>query len=61
MQGGRITGLSQEHGILKIDNTEILDSIKPGQVVLILPVHSCLTANLMKKYQTLEGNIIIRG
>ncbi len=43
-----LTALSQEHGILRIDNQSI-NQIKPGDKIEIIPVHSCLTANLMKK------------
>jgi D-serine deaminase-like pyridoxal phosphate-dependent protein len=50
-------GLSQEHGILKITPQD-LHYFKPGNLIEIIPVHSCLTANLMKEYQTIEGEII---
>lgn len=49
--------LSQEHGILKITPRDISNFI-PGQLVEIIPVHSCLTANLMKEYLTTEGELI---
>ncbi len=49
--------LSQEHGILKI-NPRDLNFFKPGQLIEIIPVHSCLTANLMKEYLTTEGEIL---
>ncbi|MBW8324541.1 MAG: alanine racemase [Prolixibacteraceae bacterium] len=49
--------LSQEHGILKITPHE-LNYFKPGDLVEIIPVHSCLTANLMKEFLTTEGEII---
>ena len=50
-------GLSQEHGILKIAPHD-LNYFKPGKLIEIIPVHSCLTANLMKEYMTTEGEII---
>ena len=50
-------GLSQEHGILKISPRD-LNYFKPGDLVEIIPVHSCLTANLMKEYLTTEGEVI---
>jgi D-serine deaminase-like pyridoxal phosphate-dependent protein len=50
-------GLSQEHGILKITPQD-LHYFKPGNLIEIIPVHSCLTANLMKEYLTTEGEII---
>ena len=53
---GKVSSLSQEHGILSL--TEAGCSLKPGDLVAILPVHSCLTANLLRKYLTLDGEII---
>jgi D-serine deaminase-like pyridoxal phosphate-dependent protein len=52
-----LSGLSQEHGILRITPKD-LQYFKPGNLIEILPVHSCLTANLMKEYLTTEGEII---
>ncbi len=49
--------LSQEHGILKITPKDF-NHFWPGQLVEIIPVHSCLTANLMKEYLTTEGETI---
>jgi len=42
-----VLALSQEHGTIFLAN-EHLDSIQEGDVIGIMPVHSCLTANLMK-------------
>ena len=53
---GKVTKLSQEHGIIKL--SEGIDNINIGDMVAILPVHSCLTANLMKGYTTTDGNKI---
>ena len=49
--------LSQEHGILKITPRD-LHYFTPGTLIEIIPVHSCLTANLMKEYMTTDGEII---
>ena len=49
--------LSQEHGIIKMSEPEI-KNIKPGDLIGILPIHSCLTANLMKEYLTLNNETI---
>lgn len=49
--------LSQEHGTVHVP-TEDIDKIKIGDLLYILPIHSCLTANLMSKYYTLEGKEI---
>ena len=43
---GHLTKLSQEHGTLKVDK-EFIDSCEIGDLVSILPIHSCLTANLL--------------
>ncbi len=55
-----VSALYQEHGVLKVEN-EIFDKIKIGDIITVLPVHSCLTVDLMKKYITLEGRIIECG
>lgn len=52
-----VKSLSQEHGIIKMSEQEI-QNIKPGDLIGVLPVHSCLTANLMKQYLTLDNEII---
>lgn len=49
--------LSQEHGTVHIP-TEDFDKIKIGDLLYILPIHSCLTANLMSRYFTLDGKEI---
>ncbi|MDD2387465.1 MAG: alanine racemase [Bacteroidales bacterium] len=43
----KIISLSQEHGIIKITKTDI-KLFNIGDLLEIIPVHSCLTANLMK-------------
>jgi len=52
-----IISLSQEHGIIKTTDEEF-DKIHIGDIIGVLPVHSCLTANLMKQYLTLDEEII---
>lgn len=42
-----ITNLSQEHGIISASK-DFISIVKPGDILKIIPVHSCLTANLMK-------------
>lgn len=49
--------LSQEHGILKITPRD-LHLFKPGKLIEIIPVHACLTANLMKEFLTTDGEVI---
>jgi len=55
-----ISSLSQEHGILKT-NEDNFERIKVGEVVLILPVHSCLTVDALKRYLTSDGEEIECG
>ena len=48
-----VKSISQEHGIIKT-TPEIIKKVKIGDIMYILPIHSCLTANAMKKYFTLD-------
>ncbi len=52
-----IKALSQEHGIIKASD-KLLDEISIGDIVRIIPVHSCMTANLMGSFKTLENQIL---
>jgi len=52
-----ISALSQEHGIIKTERS-FFEQVNIGDVVLILPVHSCLTVNLLRSYLTLDGTTI---
>jgi len=52
-----VISLSQEHGIIKTEK-EFFDQILVGDVIGILPVHSCLTADAIGEYLTLEGEKI---
>jgi D-serine deaminase-like pyridoxal phosphate-dependent protein len=52
-----LSALSQEHGILKVAQSQF-NRFYVGQLVEILPVHSCLTANLMGHYRTKQGELI---
>lgn len=52
--GAAVVGLSQEHGLVEAP-PELLETVKEGDLLGILPVHSCLTANLLGRYLTLDG------
>ncbi len=52
-----VASLSQEHGVAHV-SPELLDDVRPGDVVVIIPVHSCLTANLIGRYHVLDGSVI---
>jgi D-serine deaminase-like pyridoxal phosphate-dependent protein len=44
--GAYVASPSQEHGIVRMETEDLL-RLKPGDILGVLPVHSCLTANLM--------------
>jgi D-serine deaminase-like pyridoxal phosphate-dependent protein len=52
-----VKGLSQEHGVISVPDSEI-NNYEIGDTLIILPVHSCMTANLMKSYLTTEDATI---
>lgn len=56
-----LRSLSQEHGIVHATPEAYarhLASLKPGDLVAVLPIHSCLTADLLKEYVTMDGRRI---
>lgn len=53
----RVSSISQEHGIIKT-TAGSLKKIKAGDILFVLPVHSCLTVNLWKEFVRLDGLII---
>jgi D-serine deaminase-like pyridoxal phosphate-dependent protein len=56
-EGNEVISLSQEHGIVKIQS-EFLNEFSVGDLLAVMPVHSCLTAHQLKRYQTFEGNVL---
>jgi D-serine deaminase-like pyridoxal phosphate-dependent protein len=52
-----INAISQEHGCIKMRPAQFRDA-SVGDLLAFHPVHSCLSANLMKQYTTLEGEVI---
>lgn len=59
MSDAYLRGLSQEHGIVSIP-AGMINNYRVGDIIKILPVHSCLTANLMREYLTTGGRRITR-
>lgn len=53
----KLVSISQEHGILSCSKS-FFDETNIGDMITILPIHSCLTADLMGSYKTLSGNEI---
>jgi D-serine deaminase-like pyridoxal phosphate-dependent protein len=52
-----LSSISQEHGVITASK-DLLEMVEIGDLLMILPIHSCLTANLMGKYLTTEGRTI---
>ena len=51
--GGLVAGmymrsLSQEHGLIVVPSEEDFDKYSIGDILLVLPVHSCMTADCLK-------------
>jgi D-serine deaminase-like pyridoxal phosphate-dependent protein len=62
IDGMYVRSLSQEHGIVVVPRTEDLDKYRIGDILLFLPVHSCMTADCLKHkgYLTTNGEHIER-
>ncbi len=54
---GNVRKISQEHGVITMNENQ-LAHVKVGDLIGILPVHSCLTADLQGHYFTTEGQRI---
>ena len=54
-----VVSLSQEHGIIEVDR-EIMDRTMIGEILTILPVHSCMAGLAMGEYLTTDNKIISR-
>ena len=57
LPGCAVTSLSQEHGVVRV-TPDIFNSLETGDLLGILPIHSCLSVSCMKRYFTLEGEMI---
>jgi D-serine deaminase-like pyridoxal phosphate-dependent protein len=55
-----VISLSQEHGIVEFKgpNRQHLENLEIGDLVLVWPVHSCLTCDLSREYRTTSGNVL---
>jgi D-serine deaminase-like pyridoxal phosphate-dependent protein len=56
-EGQFLDSLSQEHGIME-NCGKLVREVNIGDLLCFLPVHSCMTANLMREYRTLDGSRI---
>jgi len=52
-----LKSISQEHGIVKASKS-LLNSVQIGDLLGVLPVHSCMTADCMGAYLSLDGKWI---
>lgn len=58
-----VVSLSQEHGTARFTPREFAElacDLIPGDLVLVWPVHSCLTCDLHREYRTFTGRTIPR-
>lgn len=58
LSGAWVRSISQEHGIVHADDAAfatLASRLAVGGLLGIVPVHSCLTADLLKQYLTLDG------
>ena len=55
--GGYVARLSQEHGVIHLPEP-FLSQVSVGDVLLVIPAHSCLSVSALSEYQTLDGEII---
>ena len=53
VEGINLVALSQEHGIVRATPAQFAN-YNVGDVMYLLPIHSCLTADVMKSYLTLD-------
>ena len=57
IKGAVVKSLTQEHGVLRFPD-DLIEKIKAGGLVFILPAHSCLTVYQLKEYLTKSGEVI---
>ncbi len=58
LPGAYVASLSQEHGLVHVPNS-LMEQLHIGDLLCVLPVHSCLTAQAIGRYLTLEGERIL--
>ncbi len=52
--GARVVHLSQEHGIIQVEEADFARA-KVGDLLVVRPVHACLSAHHLRGYRTLAG------
>ena len=57
--GLRVSSVSQEHGVVQVEDGELFDRLRVGTRLRVLANHSCLTAAQHPFYNVLEGEQVI--
>lgn len=57
--GLRLNSLSQEHGVIEVENEKLFDALRVGTRLRVLANHSCLTAAQHHFYNVLDGGGIV--
>ena len=57
IEGAYLKSVSQEHGLINMPNEEI-GKWQVGDVIGILPIHSCMTADCLGEYHSLAGETL---
>lgn len=57
VEGATVASLTQEHGVLRFP-VNWIHKLKAGDLIFILPAHSCLAVYQLKEYQKTTGGII---
>ncbi len=52
-----VSKVSQEHGTVRA-GAQLIEKIRVGDVLMVLPVHSCLVSDLHRSFRTLDGRTI---
>ena len=58
IDGLYLESISQEHGMVRANSTNALEAIKNDNCLVVLPAHSCLTADCMGAYWVKEKGTI---
>jgi D-serine deaminase-like pyridoxal phosphate-dependent protein len=57
VKGGFVTRLTQEHGVVSLP-APVINRVKVGDLLYLIPAHVCLTVSALGKYCTLSGDVI---
>jgi len=53
----RVSSISQEHGVVSVPDS-MMQRLRVGDLIAVIPVHSCLVINLLRQYLTMDGEIL---